>query len=82
VSLIASGHAYQRRDLPINKQGTANAAGLTIGDDVWIGANAVVLPGVVVGTGAVIAAGAVVTADVPPYAVAAGVPARVVGERT
>ena len=48
-----------------------------IGSDVWIGANAVIRQGVTVGTGAVIGAGAVVTKDIPPYAVAAGVPAKV-----
>ena len=47
-----------------------------IGNDVWIGHSAVVLPGVRVGDGAVIGAGAVVTRDVEPYAVVAGVPAR------
>ena len=55
--------------------------GLTVGDDVWIGAMATVLPGVTIGTGAVIGGGAVVTRDVPPYAIAVGNPARVVGER-
>ena len=48
-----------------------------IGNDVWIGANAVIRQGVTVGTGAVIGAGAVVTKDIPPYAVAVGVPAKV-----
>jgi acetyltransferase-like isoleucine patch superfamily enzyme len=43
---------------------------------VWIGAGAVVLPGVTIGRGAVVAAGAVVTAPVEPYTVVAGVPAR------
>jgi virginiamycin A acetyltransferase len=50
---------------------------VVIGDDVWIGSNAVVKQGVQIGTGAVIAAGAVVTRDVPPYAIVVGVPARV-----
>ena len=50
---------------------------VTIGDDVWIGARAIVLKGVTIGRGAVVAAGAVVTKSVPPYAVAAGTPARV-----
>jgi len=49
-----------------------------IGNDVWIGARAIILPAVTVGDGAIIGAGAVVTRDVPPYAVVAGVPARIV----
>ena len=52
-----------------------------IGNDVWIGANAILLPDRLVGDGAVIAAGAVVTRDVPPYAVVAGVPARIIRYR-
>ena len=54
---------------------------VTIGPRVWIGFRATVMPGVDVGEGAVVAAGAVVTADVPPYTVVAGVPARPVGKR-
>ena len=52
-----------------------------IGDYVWIGARALILPGVRVGEGAVIGAGAVVTRDIPPYAIAAGNPARVIKQR-
>ncbi|WP_019242479.1 MULTISPECIES: 2,3,4,5-tetrahydropyridine-2,6-dicarboxylate N-acetyltransferase [Bacillus] len=55
-----------------------SAQPVIIEDDVLIGANAVVLEGVRVGKGSVVAAGAVVTADIPPYSVAAGVPARVI----
>ena len=54
---------------------------VTIGNDVWIGHGAVILPGRTLGDGAVVAAGAVVTKDVPAYAIVAGVPARVVKER-
>jgi acetyltransferase-like isoleucine patch superfamily enzyme len=54
---------------------------VTIGDDVWIGANAVVLPGVHIGDGAIIGAGAVVRQDVPSLAIVAGVPAKVIGWR-
>ena len=50
-------------------------------NDVWIGANAVVLGGVTVGNGAVIAAGAIVTKDVPDYAIVAGVPGKVIRYR-
>ena len=52
-----------------------------IGNDVWIGANVVVLSGVTVGDGAVLAAGSVVTSDVPPYAIVGGAPAKVIKSR-
>lgn len=52
-----------------------------IGNDVWIGARAMIMDGVSVGDGAVIAAGAVVTKDVPPYAIVGGVPARIIKYR-
>lgn len=54
---------------------------VTIGHDVWIGFGATIMQGVTIGHGAVIAARAVVTHDVPPYGIAAGNPARIVGKR-
>ena len=48
---------------------------------MWFGANVCVVPGITIGTGAVIGAGAVVTKDIPPYNIAVGVPAKVVGKR-
>ena len=64
----------------ILEQGTRYAP-VKVGDDVWIGAGAVIIPGVTVGDHAVIAAGAVVTKDVPAWHVAGGVPARVLKDR-
>lgn len=54
---------------------------ITIGNDVWIGARAIILDGVTIGDGAIVGAGAVVTGDVPDYAVVVGVPAKVVRYR-
>ena len=54
---------------------------VVIGDRVWIGYRAIVLPGVMIGEGAVVGAGAVVTKDVEPYEIVAGSPARKIGER-
>jgi len=55
---------------------------VVIGHDVWFGHNAIVMPGVAIGNGAAIGSGSIVTKDVPPYAVAVGVPARVIRSRT
>lgn len=54
---------------------------VSIGNDVWIGANCLILPGVKIGEGAVIAGGSVVTKDVPPFTIVAGNPARILKER-
>lgn len=54
---------------------------VTIGNDVWIGLNAVIMDGVTIGDGAIVGAGAIVTHDVPPYAIVLGIPARVVRYR-
>lgn len=55
--------------------------GITIGDDVWIGAHAVITAGVRTGSHSVLAAGAVVTRDLPEFTTAAGGPAEVIGDR-
>ena len=60
------------------RENMENRYRVSIGNDVWIGANAVILPGITIGRHVVVAAGAVVTKDVPPYSLVAGVPARVI----
>lgn len=74
-------HRTERLDIPMALQGIERKGGVTVGDDVWIGAGSVVLDGVRIGNGAIIGAGSVVTRDIPPYAVAVGTPARVVRSR-
>jgi len=78
--LIDFDHVIDDVELPIRKQGIRKQA-VEIGNNVWIGYGACVLRGVSVGDNSVIGAGAVVAADVPPNAVLAGVPARVVRMR-
>ena len=81
ITVTALNHNFSDARKRIDQQGVSTAA-VIISDDVWIGANAVVLPGVTIGRHSVIAAGAVVTKDVPPYSVAAGVPARIIKHLT
>jgi acetyltransferase-like isoleucine patch superfamily enzyme len=76
ITVTALNHNFQDTSLRIDQQGVSTKPTI-IGDDVWIGANAVVLPGVTVGNHAVIAAGAVVTHDVPANTVVGGIPAKV-----
>lgn len=82
VQVVPANHAYARRDIPIARQGfLPSKGGVVIGDDVWVGAGAVLLDGAVIGRGAIIAAGAVVGSLVPDYEIWGGVPARKIGER-
>ena len=62
-------------------QGDKAPRKVTICDNVWIGVNVVILPGVTIGEGSIIGAGAVVTKDVPPFSVVGGVPAKVIKTR-
>ena len=77
ITVTALNHNFADTNRRIDEQGISTKP-VVIGDDVWIGANAVILPGVTIGRHVVVAAGAVVTKDVPDYCVVAGVPAKVV----
>lgn len=77
ITVTALNHNFADTNRRIDEQGISTKP-VVIGDDVWIGANAVILPGVTIGRHVVVAAGAVVTKDVPDYCVVAGVPAKVI----
>jgi acetyltransferase-like isoleucine patch superfamily enzyme len=80
VIMIGGDHNFDDPDTPIHQQGIHKAP-IIIEDDVWIASRVNITAGVTIGRGSVVGAGAVVTADVPPYSVAVGVPARVVRRR-
>ena len=80
VKIYSRNHRFDRLDIPIGSQGK-NYFETFIGNDVWLGANVIVTAGCKIGNHAVIAAGAVVTSDVPDYAIAGGVPAKVIKYR-
>ncbi len=71
-------HAFEDTKRPVMHQGIGRVGPVEIGDGAWLGENVVVGPGVRIGSGAVVGANAVVLDDVPDFAVAAGVPAKVI----
>lgn len=70
-------HKADRTDIPIAQQGFESKGGVTIGEDVWIGANSVIADGVKIGKGSIIGACSLVTKDIPEYSIAFGIPAKV-----
>lgn len=77
ITVTALNHNFENIKERIDSQGITTKQ-VVINDDVWIGANAVILPGVTIGLHAVVAAGAVVTTDVPENTVVGGVPAKII----
>jgi acetyltransferase-like isoleucine patch superfamily enzyme len=78
--LIGGDHLYDRVDIPILEQGRT-ARGIEVDDNVWLGTHVVVTDGSRVGRDAIIGAGAVVVGEIPEYAIATGIPAKVVRDR-
>lgn len=77
ITVTALNHNFEDASKRIDEQGISTKP-VVIGDDVWIGANALILPGVTIGSHCVVAAGAVVTKDVPDNCVVGGVPAKLI----
>ena len=84
VTVLGGDHRFDVVGVPmadITEKRPQDDRGVTIADDVWVGAGAIILNGVSIGQGSVVAAGAVVTRDVPAYAIVGGCPARVIRPR-
>ncbi|WP_281350458.1 acyltransferase [Roseovarius bejariae] len=80
VYILDVDHRFTDRSIPISKQGY-DVAPVTIGDGAWIGTGAVITKGVTIGEGAIVGANSVVTRDIPPFTIAAGLPARPIKKR-
>ena len=81
VAILNSTHKIERTDIPMVMQEEEWGTNPVIEDDVWIGRNATILPGIKIGKGAVVAAGAVVTSDVADYTIVGGIPAKFIKTR-
>ena len=80
VSIFPFSHNFQQKNILISKQGKS-MEGIKIGNDVWIGANCVILDGVTIGNGVVLGAGTIVNKDISDYSIAVGVPAKIIKKR-
>jgi maltose O-acetyltransferase len=78
VVLLDRQHNFSRTDIPMTQQGASPRQLTIIEDDVWLGQNVIVMPGVTIGCGVIVGAGSVVTKDLPDWSIAVGVPARVI----
>jgi acetyltransferase-like isoleucine patch superfamily enzyme len=81
VAILSRMHEFSRTDIPISLQGYRKEQEVIIADDVWLGRNCIVLPGVKISRGAIVGAGSVVTKDVPAFAIVGGVPATIIRYR-
>ncbi len=81
VTIFGSNHVFDRVDLPIRKQGMKKYSPVIIEDDVWIGSNVIIMPGLSIKKGTVIGAGAIVTKEFPSYSIIGGNPAKLLKSR-
>ncbi|MDG1725521.1 MAG: acyltransferase [Emcibacteraceae bacterium] len=80
VKFISHEHKFADSNVPISEQGYTSSP-IIVGNDVWIGFNCIILPGVKIGDGVVIGAGSIVNSDIPDNYIAAGSPARLIKHR-
>jgi acetyltransferase-like isoleucine patch superfamily enzyme len=80
AQILGFNHDFDDLEKPVRQQGVTRK-GIVLGDDVWVGANSVILDGVKIGSHSIIGAGAVVTKSVPDWAIVGGSPARIIGDR-
>jgi maltose O-acetyltransferase len=81
VSIYTKTHIYDNINLPMVKSGETETLDVSIGNDVWIGLNSTILPGISIGEGSIIAAHSLVNKDVEPYSIVGGVPAKLIKKR-
>lgn len=81
VMIYTGTHTFSHPVMPIRRQ-PMRYAPVTIGNDVWLGARSIILPGITIDDGCIVGANSVVTKDLPPRSIAVGSPARVIGNRT
>ncbi len=81
VAILASSHNFERTDIPIVEQGDTETKTVIIEDDVWVGRNVIVLPGITIGSGSIVGAGSIVTKNVAPFSIVAGAPAKLIRKR-
>jgi acetyltransferase-like isoleucine patch superfamily enzyme len=81
VTIVPANYGFKDRDVPFRQQ-IPTMKGITIEENVWIGAGVTIIDGCTIGKGSIIGAGAVITRNVEPYSIAAGVPAKQIGTRT
>jgi len=81
VTILNSTHSYASIDIPMVLQQDIIGINPIIEDDVWIGKNVIILPGVKISKGAIVGAGSVVTKDIKPYHIVGGIPAKTIKKR-
>lgn len=81
TAILSKSHKHKDLETPMILQGETEEKIVEIKDDVWIGRNVIILPGVIIEKGCIIGAGAVVTKDTKPYTILGGIPAKIIKNR-